>query len=130
MHKKKTIVLASASPRRKELLMLMGLKFDVDPGDYKEDMTLNLSPHKLTRFLSLEKAKAVAQKNNNAIIIAADTVVVIEAQILGKPHTEEEARRMLLLLQGKTHSVITGFTILDSKTGKKISKNMSKQKNL
>jgi len=121
MHKERIIILASASPRRKELLGLTGLKFEVDPGDYKEDVTLKSSPHELTRFLSFEKAKAVAKKHDSAIIIAADTAVVISGQILGKPHTEDVARRMLLLLEGRTHSVITGFTILDSKTGKKIS---------
>ncbi len=124
MHKTRKIILASASPRRKELLALTGLKFEVDPGDYKEDMNLNLSPHELARFLSLEKAKSVAGKYGNAIIIAADTFVIIREQILGKPHTREEARRMLLLLEGRTHSVITGFTVLDTDTGKKLSRSV------
>lgn len=124
MRETKKIVLASASPRRKELLELIGLQFKVDPGDYKEDMNLKLSPHELARALSLEKAKSVAGKYNNAIIIAADTFVIIREQILGKPHTEEEAKRMLMLLDGATHLVITGFTILDTDTGKKISRSV------
>ncbi len=124
MHETKEIILASASPRRKELLELIGLQFEVDPADYKEDMNLKLSPHELARALSLEKAKSVAGKYNNAIIIAADTFVIIRGQILGKPHTEEEAKRMLMSLDGVTHSVITGFTILDTDTGKKISRSV------
>lgn len=124
MRETKEIILASASPRRKELLELIGLQFKVDPGDYKEDMNLKLSPHGLARALSLEKAKSVAGKYNNAIIIAADTFVIIRGQLLGKPHTEEEARRMLVLLDSATHSVITGFTILDTDTGKKISRSV------
>ncbi len=124
MRETKVIILASASPRRKELLELIGLQFKVDPGDYKEDMNLKLSPHELARALSLEKAKSVAGKYNNAIIIAADTFVIIRGQILGKPHTEEEAKRMLVLLDGATHSVITGFTILDTDTGKRISRSV------
>ena len=124
MRETKEIVLASASPRRKELLELTGLQFKVDPGNYKEDMNLKLSPHELARALSLEKAKSVAGKYNNAIIIAADTFVIIRGQLLGKPHTEEEAKRMLVLLDGATHLVITGFTILDTDTGKKISRSV------
>jgi septum formation protein len=107
MHKTRTIILASASPRRKELLELTGLQFKVDPGDHKEDMNRQISPHELARFLSLEKARSVEGKYDDAIIIAADTFVVIKEKILGKPHTIEEARRMLALLNGRTHSVIT-----------------------
>ncbi len=124
MRETKEIILASASPRRKELLELIGLQFKIDPGDHKEDMNLKLSPHELARALSLEKAKSVAGKYNNAIIIAADTFVIIKGQLLGKPHTEEEAKRMLVLLDGATHLVITGFTILDTNTGRKISRSV------
>jgi septum formation protein len=124
MREIKEIILASASPRRKELLELIGLQFKIDPGDYKENMNLKLSPHEIARALSLEKAKSVAEKYNNAIIIAADTFVIIRGQLLGKPHTEDEAKRMLVLLDGATHSVITGFTILDTDTGRKISRSV------
>jgi septum formation protein len=124
MREARTIILASSSPRRKELLGLTGLQFKVDPGDVKEDMNLKMSPHELARFLSLEKARSVAGKYDDAIIIAADTVVVMKEQILGKPHTIEEARRMLALLNGRTHSVITGFTIIDMDTGKTLSRSV------
>lgn len=124
MHENRTIILASASPRRKELLALTGLKFEVGPANYAEDMNLKLSPHELARFLSLEKAKSVAGKYEDAIIIAADTFVVMGEKILGKPHSQEDAKRMLGLLEGRTHSVITGFTILDARTGKKLSRSV------
>jgi septum formation protein len=120
----KKIILASASPRRRELLALTGLKFSVDPGDYEEDMSTPLDPHRLGRFLSLEKAKSVAARHRDALIIAADTFIVFKGGLLGKPHTGREARRMLLLLNGKRHSVITGFTILDTASGKRLSRSV------
>jgi len=124
MRETRTIILASASPRKKELLGLTGMEFKVDPSDHKENMDLKISPHKLARFLSLDKARSVAGKYDNAIIIAADTFVVKREQILGKPHTIEEAGRMLALLNGATHSVITGFTIIDTDTGKSLSRSV------
>ena len=110
----KKIILASASPRRKELLEAIGLDFEIDPGEYVEDMQTEMEPHTLTRSISLGKAGAVAERHENAIIIAADTIIFFRNQILGKPHTEAEARRMLAALSGHSHSVITGFTILDT----------------
>ena len=110
----KKIVLASASPRRKELLEQIGLQFVVEPSNHDEQVDFGLSPHELARSLSLEKAKVVAENHTNSIIISADTFVVLGDKILGKPETDSEAREMLTLLNGKTHSVITGFTILDT----------------
>lgn len=124
MHEIRKIILASASPRRKELLTITGLKFEVDPADHAEDMNLELSPHELARILSLEKAKSVAGKYGDAIIIAADTFVVMGGKILNKPHSQDEAKGMLELLEGRTHSVITGFTILDTSSGKKLSRSV------
>lgn len=120
----KQIILASASPRRKDILEKTGLKFQVDAGAYEEDMGLDMEPHKLARFLSLEKASAVARKFTNGLIIAADTFIIFKGEVLGKPHTDKEAKRMLSLLNGKTHSVITGFTILDTGSNKKISRSV------
>ncbi|MBI3593243.1 MAG: septum formation protein Maf, partial [Nitrospirae bacterium] len=91
---------------------------------YEEDMSHDMSPHELAKFLSSEKAKAVSKKYKNAIIIAADTFIVFRGKLLGKPHTEEEAGRMLKTLNGKSHSVITGFTILDTGNNKKISRSV------
>lgn len=122
--KAKQIILASASPRRKELLEKTGLKFQVDAGFYEEDMGLAMEPPKLARFLSFEKAKALAGKYKNALIIAADTFIIFKGEVLGKPHTAKEAKRMLSLLNGKTHSVITGFTIINTGDNKKISRSV------
>ena len=118
----KEIVLASASPRRKEILEITGLNFCVCASDYEEDLDLSLKPHKLARFLSLKKAEAVANKYKDAIIIAADTFIYYKNRLLGKPHTEKEAKKMLGLLNGKVHSVITGFTIMDTGSGQIVSK--------
>lgn len=124
MPEKRKIVLASSSPRRKEILKATGLKFTIDAGDYEEDMTLGLKPHQLAKFLSSEKAAAIAVKYTNALVIAADTFIVFKDHLMGKPHTKEEARRMLTLLNGKAHSVITGFTIIDTNTKKRLSRSV------
>lgn len=99
----------------------MGLKFRVDVSDYEEDLGLKLKPSELAKYLSLEKARAVAHKYKDALIIAADTFIVFRGKLLGKPHTEKEAMRMLTLLNGKLHSVITGYTVIDTSSGKRSS---------
>lgn len=124
MPEQRKIILASASPRRREILKMTGLKFSIEPGDYEEDMDLALEPRQLARFLSAEKARAVAVEYADALVIAADTFIVFKGSLLGKPHTREEARRMLDLLNGRAHSVITGFTIIDTRTGKKLSRSV------
>ncbi len=121
MSEQRAIILASASPRRKELLSLIDLKFKVHVSDYEEDLGLKLKPRELAKFLSLEKARAVAPKYNDAVIIAADTFIVFKGKLLGKPHTEKEALRMLTMLNGKLHSVITGYTVIDTRRGKRSS---------
>ena len=123
-HGMKEVILASASPRRKELLGEIGLRFKVEPSNYDEDIPSALEPHELARKISLEKAKVVADKYQNVIVIAADTFIVFGDQILGKPHTEKEARRMLEAISGKSHSVITGFTIIDTGNHKTLSKSV------
>ena len=109
----KKIILASTSPRRKELLEKTGLIFETASSSYEEDMTLALPPKELAMHLSMGKAKAVSAIHQNAIIIAADTFVAYQDQVLGKPHTPEKAKETLEMLSGKSHSIITGFTILD-----------------
>ena len=118
MEQKRIIILASASPRRKELLEKIGLKFTVDASNYPEQLHCDLKPEEVVKALSQEKASAVAQKYPDAIIIAADTIGVVRNKIIGKPHTPEDARKMLRMLSGKSHRVITGFTILDTATKK------------
>lgn len=121
---KRKIVLASASPRRRELLRLIGLSFTVDPSDYEEDMSIGKAPHALARYLSAEKARAIAGKYDDSLVIAADTFIVFRGKLLGKPHTPGEARKMLALLSGKRHSVITGFTILDTGAERRLSRSV------
>ncbi len=116
------IVLASSSSRRMEILDRIGLKFIVDPGDHKEDMTLGLAPRELVKSLSLKKAESVAQRHKNAVVIGADTFIVYKNRVLGKPGTPRRAKAMLKLLSGGVHSVLTGFTIIDTKTGKRVSR--------
>ncbi len=118
----RTIILASASPRRKELLERIGLKFKVEPGNFEESIISGFEPLGLARKISLEKAKVVAVRHENAIVIAADTFIVFGDRILGKPRTETEARKMLEMINGKSHSVITGFTIIDTGKNKTLSR--------
>jgi septum formation protein len=114
----KIIILASASPRRKELLEKIGLKFEVDASGCDEEINAGLDPQEIVRQLSIKKAKSVAARHKNAIVIAADTIGVMGDKILGKPHTEDEACKMLHEISGKSHLVITGFSILDTATNK------------
>lgn len=114
------IILASTSPRRIELLTKAGVVFEAVPSDYEEDMTLPLEPKELAKFLSRGKAEAVAKNYKDAIVIGGDTFISFQGKILGKPHTEERAREMLNMLSGHTHSVISGFTIIDTKSRKEV----------
>ncbi len=124
MRKMKTIILASASPRRKEILEITGLKFKVDESDYEENMDISLQPCELAKRHSIGKAKAVAARYRNALIISADTIVVLKNRVLGKPCNRKEAKGMLKALSGKTHTVITGYTILDTDSGKETTKSI------
>ena len=124
MYKTKKIILASASPRRKEILEKTGLKFMVDASDYEEDLSLRMPARRLARYLSCEKAKAVANRHRNAIIIAADTIICFNDKVFGKPHNENEAKRMLNILNGRSHYVITGFTIIDTEEVQSVSRSI------
>jgi septum formation protein len=120
----KQFILASESPRRRQLLEQIGLKFQVVPSNSSEDLESGLEPHELVKSLSLKKASSVASKYKNAVVIAADTFGVLGGRILGKPKTADEAREMLMAMSGKTHSVITGFTILDADDGRAVSRSV------
>ncbi len=122
MQTAKKIVLASSSPRRKMLLKQLGLSFIVDQSDYKEDMQIAKNPHVLVKTLSKEKAKSVARNHSNALVIAADSIVVLKKEFLGKPKDKKEAKEMLRKLSGETHSIITGFTVFDTVTNKSVTK--------
>lgn len=130
MDQKRKIILASASPRRKELLEKIGLAFTTDPGNYPEELPSRIPNNKecskeltvedLVKSISTGKAMIVGRKYRDALIIAADTIGVLRGKIIGKPKTEEEAKEMLQAMSGKSHRVITGFTILDSANHKMV----------
>lgn len=107
------IILASNSPRRKELLQQVDIDFEVMGADI-EEVTTQTAPDEIVKELSLMKAKAVSEKCPGRVILAADTIVAFEGNILGKPKDEEDALNMLRMLSGKTHQVYTGVTIIHS----------------
>ncbi|MEW5803692.1 MAG: Maf family protein [bacterium] len=113
------LLLASASPRRKELLHLLGLKFEVIPSQVEENDVPGL-PEEKARTWALLKAEAVAGRRRSGIIIGADTIVVLDGKVLGKPRDEQDAREMLGLLSGNTHTVITGLAVIDTRSGRRI----------
>ena len=117
----KRIILASGSPRKKEILLKLGLPFEVIPSAYEEDMTAMQDQFELAKFLSLGKARDVAKNiDGEAIVIGADTFVSFEGKFLGKPKNENGARIMLEQLSGKTHEIITGIAIIDISTNTEI----------
>lgn len=115
----KKIVLASSSPRRKEILEKLGINFEIVKSNYEENLdSLEFSYSKIEE-LALNKALDIVKKVENSIILAADTVVVLDNQILCKPINEDEAIKMLSMLSGKKHSVVTSICIIDSQTLRK-----------
>ena len=113
------LILASQSPRRKELLGLFHIPFTVRIADIDETMDPAKAPYDEVARVSLLKAKAV-EANAEDVVIAADTIVVCDGKTLGKPHSEEEAAGMLRLLSGRDHQVMTGMTVLRGDTHKSI----------
>ena len=112
------LVLASASPRRAELLRSVGLEFDVVPADIDESVRPREAPATYVARLSAEKARVVAEQvGPDALVVAADTTVDVDGEILEKPLDEADARRMLILLSGRTHLVHTGVTVLGNRYG-------------
>jgi len=116
MHIKKNIILASSSPRRKALLKQIGIDFDVRESNIFEVFDFTKSPEENVQELALQKANAVIDSVENAIIIGADTIVVLNDQILGKPKTFDDAVNMLEQLSGETHKVFTGLALVDVPT--------------
>ena len=111
---KRPLILASGSPRRKEILDTMGISFTVDVSDVDESCVG--SPEEMVMTLSERKARAVAKKYQNELVLAADTLV-FGSEVLGKPNTPENAKEMLSKLSGNWHSVYTGLTLIDTVTG-------------
>ena len=114
----KPLILASQSPRRKSLLKQIGMKFRVIPSRAAEIFTSRQSPGENAQRIALEKAIDVAARLRRGIVIGADTIVVLDHHVLGKPKSKDDAKRMLRLLSGREHSVFTGFALRDVETGK------------
>ncbi|MGP7816827.1 Maf family protein [Niallia sp. 01092] len=112
MKQTQTLILASSSPRRKELLEDLRLSFEVSSSDVDESFDHALSPEEVVMDLAKRKAEAISSNKNNTFIIGADTIVFYDGNILGKPKTREQAFSMLKQLSGKTHSVFTGVAIV------------------
>ena len=112
-----TLVLASASPRRAELLRAAGIEFTVRSADIDETQLPNESPHAYVARLSQQKAQAVAQRDE--IVLGADTTVVIGDEVAGKPADADDARRMLALLSGQWHDVLTAVAVASWTAGRK-----------
>ena len=109
------VILASASPRRKELLERIGVKFDILPATGEEVITKEL-PGEVVMELAKQKAEEVAKTAGaDALVLGADTVVAYEGKILGKPKDEADALRMLTMLSGKEHEVYTGVALIDNR---------------
>jgi septum formation protein len=112
------LVLASASPRRRELLAHLGLPLSVVPGDVEETLVPHLSIPVAVAELAERKARAVASRLGSGLVVGADTVVVLDQMVLGKPRDAADAERMLRDLRGRTHEVITGVAVVDAATGR------------
>ena len=118
---KRKIILASASPRRKELLEKLDLDFSVCPADIDESLLPDEDAAMYPLRTAVQKAMAVAKTAEDALVIAADTVVAVDDDILGKPRDEAEAKAMLQRLSGREHIVITGIGVVDTASGRTLS---------
>ena len=105
------LILASQSPRRRELLSMVGLEFEIITADIDETMDTSLSVEEAVARVCEKKAAAVGVSHPDDLIIAADTIVVVDGVVLGKPHSEEEARAMLRRLSGRSHTVMTAYCL-------------------
>ena len=117
MDKSYKIILASQSPRRAEILRMIGVNFKVDPSNINEEMNQKIEQNEIAINISKAKAEKISQKYPNNTIIGADTIVVFNEKIFGKPKDKNESRKMLKALSGNCHKVITGVTIMNKKLG-------------
>ena len=120
IHTKLPIYLASKSPRRKEMLNMMDIKFHTISIELEEEILDNHSPIKNVLRLAAEKCNLASTKINNGIVISADTIVVVDSKIIGKPKNKKDAKNILQSLSGRSHFVYTGFAIKNTKNGKLI----------
>ena len=107
------VILASASPRRKEILQNTKLNFDIQKSDIEEVILENESPEDMVVRLAYEKAFDVAKRNTDRLVIGADTIVALDNEVLGKPKDQNEAYQMIKRLSNKTHKVITGISLIN-----------------
>jgi septum formation protein len=105
-------ILASTSPRRAELLSLLAVEFRVVASEAEEVAHEHFTPHEVCQLNAHRKARAVAKKNRDALVLGADTLVFLDREIFGKPRDLADAERMLQKLQGKTHQVVTGVSLI------------------
>ena len=110
----KSIILASASLRRQQLLTQIGLEFSVEPSCLDEDLNYEMDFGYLAADMAFQKAMTVAKKHDKGLILGADTIVVLDNEVLGKPTTLREAKEMLHLLSGRWHRVFTGLSLIDA----------------
>ena len=123
MKNKKEIILASKSPRRIEILKMVGLEFAIAPSKLNEKIKNNLPGKSFVEYWSKEKAKLISNQYPSRLVIGADTAVIFDNHILGKPKDKNDSKNMLKMLSGNMHHVITGMTLICK--NKKISKTFS-----
>ena len=111
------LILASASPRRAELLSQVGISYEIIEPELEEKLDRGEKPCHIALALAEEKARSVVQKLDSGVVLAADTLVVYRGELLGKPVDQDDARRMLSLLSGSRHEVITGLVLIDAASG-------------
>jgi len=114
------IILASSSPRRKELLEQIGLQFEIIPSGYEEDMSLDLSNEELAKTLAYNKAKDVVDKVENGVVIGSDTFIVFSGKRIGKPRDEKDAKEILQMISGQTVTIYSGLAIINKQNKKEI----------
>lgn len=112
MAKMNKVILASQSPRRKELLSMLGIEYEAIPADINEQINPNNDLTKEIEKLSYQKANHVYKEHKDALVIGSDTIVKIGNNVLGKPKSYEQAKQMLQMLSNNTHEVVTGVTII------------------
>lgn len=106
------IILASSSPRRRELMSMIGLNYIVETSGEEEVQPVGLPPAEYVKTLALQKARPVADAHPHDCVIGADTIVLLDGDVLGKPYTPDVAKQYLSRMQGKTHTVFTGLAVL------------------
>ena len=112
MNRKDKKILASKSPRRIKILKMVGLDFDIVPSKLDEKIIINLTGKQFAEYWSKEKAKLISNQYPDRLVIGADTIVIFNDQILGKPKDKNESKNMLNMLSGNMHQVITGVTLI------------------